>query len=94
MVSKPFSKVSKSKVVRRRPEDRLARPTMPSYDPMEFATEAAVRLNAVLTPLPIELVAMMQTVMISAIMTPYSTAAFPDSDAKNRRSFAIKRFIS
>lgn len=61
---------------------------------MVFATEVAVRLNAVLTPVPIELVAIMHTAMISAIITPYSTAAFPDSDANSRRSFAINFFIS
>jgi hypothetical protein len=66
-----------------------------AYDAaVKLAIEVAVRLNAVFVPVPRLFATIIQTVMINAIITPYSVAEFPCSSDRNLRTAITDRFIS
>jgi hypothetical protein len=56
--------------------------------------EAATLLNVVEALLPIAVIAVKQTMMISASITAYSTAVGPSSDLRKRRTIRDRFFIT
>lgn len=56
--------------------------------------ESATVENVVFASVPIELIAVKQTMIIRANITAYSTAVGPSSDARKRRIFRAKSFIA
>ncbi len=64
-------------------------PTVNHLDQIEFATFEKTLLVA----LPSVLMAAMQTQMISASITAYSTAVGPSSEIRNRRNLNMNDFM-